>query len=68
MPVTDDSSGLRSGFNCEIGVLAGTTVGDVMVLDCAHIVRRGRVMRSCDGQLLRLQLDLWKVQDSGELS
>lgn len=68
MPVTYDSSGLRSGFNCAIGVLAGTNVGDVMVRDCAHIVRRGRVMRCCDGQLLRLQLEWWKVQNSGELT
>ena len=46
MPVTEESSGLRSGFRCAIGVLAGTIVGDAMVRDCVHIVRRGRVMRS----------------------
>lgn len=67
MPVTKDSSGLRSGFNCVIGVLAGTIVGGAMVRDCAHIVRRGRVMRFHKRQLLRLRLEWWKVQDSGDL-
>lgn len=37
MPVTDDSSGLRSGFNCAIGVLDGTIVGDAMIRGCRHI-------------------------------
>ena len=45
MPVIDDLSGSRSGFNCAIGVLDGTTVGVAMVGDGSHTARRGRVMR-----------------------
>lgn len=30
MPVTEDLSGPRSGFNCAIGVLEGTIVDDAM--------------------------------------
>lgn len=44
MPVTEDSSGLRSGFNCAIGVLDGTLVGNAIVRDCCHIARLGRVI------------------------
>ena len=46
MPVTKESSCLRSGLNCAMGVLAGTIIGDAMIRDCFHIDRRGRVMRS----------------------
>ena len=46
MPLTEDSIGSRFGFNCAIGVLDGTIVGDAMVRDCGHIARRVHVM-SC---------------------
>ena len=67
MPATEDSSGLRSGFNCAIGVLAGTTIGDAMVRDCVHIARRVRVMRSCNRQVFQLQLEWEKVEEPSEL-
>ena len=46
IPAMDDPSCSRSGgFNCAIGVLAGTIAGDAMVRDCVHTARRGRVIR-----------------------
>lgn len=46
MPATDDSSSVRSGFNCAIGLLNGTVVGDAMVRDYGHIARRNCFIRS----------------------
>ena len=45
IPVTEDSSGLRSGFRCAIGVLASTFVGETMVRGYGHFARRSRVIR-----------------------